>query len=114
MQTIAINSDNDIYINSSGNLVVKSDLEAMGDILINKSQTASDELLYNTEKGIDFFNTIFASPYYPDLFQAELIKQLEDTDGVQKISGYEYREADGIYSYTVKVQTDYGTAVLNG
>ena len=114
MQTIAINSDNDIYINSAGNLVVKTDLQAMGDIITNKSQTNINELLYNTEKGIDFFNTIFASPYYPDLFQAEVTAQIEDTDAVQKITDFTSSESDGVFSYTAKIQTDYGVVALNG
>ena len=114
MQTIAINSDNDIYINAAGNLVIKTDLNAMGDIITNKSQTNINELLYNTEKGIDFFNTIFASPYYPDLFQVEVTAQIEDTDAVQKITNFSFEENDGIFSYMAKIQTDYGVIALNG
>ena len=114
MKTLAINTSNDIYINSVGNIVVKSDLEAMGDILVNKSQTNLGELLFNTEKGIDFFNTIFASPNYIDLYQNQLITQIEQTDKVERITNYDAEIDKNIYKYQVEVQTEYGEVSLNG
>lgn len=114
MKTIGIDSNNDIYLDNSNNLGMKSDLGAMGDILVNKSQTVEGELIYDTEKGIDFFNTIFSSPCYPDLFQNQLLTQLEDTYAVQEVSGYTAETSDGVYSYKVNVQTDYGQIALNG
>ena len=114
MQTISINDSNDIYLTSSGNLAIDTDINAMGDIFVNKSQTRKGELLYDTEKGIDFFNTIFNSPSYPELFQNEVITQLEDTQATQKITSYESEQNNNVYSYTVKIQTDYGEIALNG
>jgi len=114
MKTIAINSNNDIYLDSSGNLVVKSDLNAMGDILVNKSQTNIGELLYNATKGIDFFNTIFASPVYIDLYQNQLLTQLEQTNGVERIESYNADIINNVYKYQVEVQTEFGEVSLNG
>ena len=114
MKTIAINSNNDIYINSSGNLVIKNDLEAMGDILVNKCETNLGELLYNSLKGIDFFNTIFASPSYVDLFQNQLITQIEQTAAVERIESYDAEIVKDVYKYKTEVQTEYGEVSLNG
>lgn len=114
MKTLGINDNNDICLDSSNNIVVKEDLAAMGDILINKSQTKSGELLFNNSKGIDFFNTIFSSPAYPDLFQNEVITQLENTEAVEKVSNFNAAINNNIYSYTVNVQTEYGEISLNG
>ena len=114
MQTIAINTNNDIYIDNSGNLALKTNLSAMGDIFINKSQTNLGELSYDTEKGIDFFNTVFSSPTYLDLFQNEVITQLEDTEETQKVSNFNSTLEDDLYSYSVEIQTSYGKVTLNG
>ena len=114
MKTIAINSNNDIYINTSGNLVIKDDLEAMGDILVNKCQTNLGELLFNQVKGIDFFNTIFANPVYIDLFQHQLVTQIEETDRVDKIENYDAEISKNVYTYKTKVQTEFGEVNLNG
>ncbi len=113
MQTIAINSNNDIFVDNSGNLAIAKDLEAMGNIFINKSQTNKDELLYS-DKGIDFFNTIFSSPVYPDLFQNELINQLVDTESTKDVDNFQANIENGIFKYSVDIQTEYGRIALNG
>lgn len=114
MKTIGINENNDIYLDNSNNLCIKRDLSAMGDIFVNKSQTNKGELLYNTLKGIDFFNTIFSSPTYLDLFQNELLTQLENTEQTQKINNYTEEIKDNTYKYSVNIQTSYGKVTLNG
>ena len=116
MQTIAINENNDIYLDSSGNLAIKTDLAAMGDIIVNKCQTNQGELLFNNIKGIDFFNTIFNSPAYPDLFQNQVLREIEQTDKVQQINSYtsDIDIKNNLYSYKTEIQTDYGVLNLNG
>ncbi len=114
MQTIAINDSNDIYLTASGNLATKTDLEAMADILTNKAQGNRGELLYDSEKGVDYFNTIFNSPCYPELFQQQLIQELEDTDEVTSVDEYTADIDGDVYSYEVKISTTYGELDLNG
>lgn len=113
MQTIAINDNNDIYIDKSGNLAIKKDLEAMGDVFVNKTQTLKNELLYS-DKGIDYFNTIFSSPSYPDLFQNELTNQIENTESTISVDDFEGEIKDGMYKYQAKIQTEFGEVYLNG
>lgn len=114
MKTAAINQNNDIYLTPSGNLALKEDLNAMGDIFINKSQTVRGELLFNTEKGIDFMNTIFNSPAEPELFQSELVEQLEDTEETESVYSYTSSVKEGVYEYTADIITTYGNITLNG
>ena len=113
MQTIAINENNDIYVDSAGNLAIKTGISAMGDIFVNKSQTVQNELLYS-DKGIDFFNTIFSSPAYPDLFQNQLTNQLEDTEATIRVNSFEATTQNNVFSYTAKIETEYGELYLNG
>ena len=114
MKTLAINSDNDIFLDNSGNLAIAVDLKAMANIYTNKSQANLGELPYNTDKGIDFFNTIFSSPCYPDLFQNEVLTQLEDTEKTLEILNYTDEIKDDVYSYSVEILTEYGVIELNG
>ena len=114
MKTIAINENNDIYLTPSGNLAIKTDLAAMGDILINKAQTNRGELIYDTAKGVDYFNTIFSSPCYPELFQQQLVSELENTDQVLEVSDYEAAVENNVYAYSVNITTTYGEVALNG
>ena len=114
MLTLGINSNNDLYLTPQGNLGTKTDLEAMGDIFINKSQTNRGELIYNQDSGIDFFNTIFGEPCYLDIFQNQLISELEDTAETQKISDFTQEITKGNYTYSVNCQTTYGQLNLQG
>lgn len=114
MITIGINDNNDIYLDAEGNLAVKKDLDAMGDIFINKAETNRGELIYDDEKGIDFFNTIFSSPCYPDLFQTQLMSELENTEETQGVTGFTFETSGGVYGYRAKIQTSYGQVTLNG
>lgn len=114
MLTFAINKNNGLYLDSQGNIATKKDLDAMGDILVNKAQTVKGELQYDTGKGIDFFNTIFGDPSYPDLFQNQLLTELKNTDEVDGVSGFTAEIKDGVYSYTVNCKTSFGQVNLNG
>lgn len=114
MRTLAINDTNDIYLTPSGNLAVKNELAAMGDILINKAQTNRGELIYDTAKGVDYFNTIFSSPCYPDIYQQQLVSELENTDQVLEVSDYEAKVENNVYAYSVNITTTYGEVALNG
>lgn len=114
MKTLGINSNNDIYLDSSNNLVIDQGLQAMADIYTNKSQTILGECQYDTEKGIDFFNTIFASPTYFDLFQNELMTQLQETDDTISVSNFQENIQKNVYNYSVNILSTYGEVTLNG
>lgn len=114
MKTISINENNDIFLTPSGNISIKTDIEALGDILVNKTQTNRGELQFNEEKGIDFLNTIFNSPAEIEFFESELINQIEDTDNVQNVYNFESETKNGIYSYKADIITDFGNITLNG
>lgn len=114
MKTIAINENNDIYLTPSGNLATKQDIEAMGDIFVNKAQTVRGELQYDTEKGIDFYNTIFNSPAETEMFQSELVEQLENTEDTENVYSYTSKIDGEVYSYKAEIITAYGNITLNG
>mgnify|MGYP003297609062 CR=1 FL=1 len=42
-------------------------------------ETLKGEIVYNTEKGIDYFNTVFCEPIYPDVFQNQVKNEILDT-----------------------------------
>lgn len=111
---MSINENNDIYLTPSGNISIKTDIEALGDILVNKTQTNRGELQFDEEKGIDFLNTIFNSPAEIEFFESELINQIEDTDNVQNVYNFESETKNGIYSYKADIITDFGNITLNG
>lgn len=114
MITFGINKNNDIYLNALNNCELKKDLEAMGDIYVNKSQTNTGEMKYNAIKGIDFFHTLFNHSPFPDLFQNQVQTQLQDTLETQNVTEFTPQLKDSVFSYSVKIQSSYGEVTLNG
>lgn len=114
MLTVGIDENNDLFLDNNGNIVIKYDIEAMGDIYVNKAQTNKGELVYNTEKGIDFFNTVFGEPCYPDVFQYQLLNELRDTAETEAVNGYTQEINNGVLKYRVDCKTTYGNITTNG
>ena len=66
MKTIGTNSDNDIYLDSLGNLAVLSDIDALSLVIKQRIQTVLGECQLATNVGVDYFGSVFNSP--PDVF----------------------------------------------
>lgn len=114
MQTISINQNNDIYLDTSGNLAITLDIYALADISKNKVLTNLGEPEYNVLQGIPYFETIFTDTPKIDLFQAAIIETLENTDDIERVSNFEYTQNNGIFSYSLIEHTTYGEINLNG
>lgn len=114
MKTIGTNQNNDIYIDSSGNLAILTDINALANISKNAILTTQGEPQYNQENGIPYFETIFTDTPSIDLFQAAQIATLENLENVNRVEEYNYSQANNIFSYSVKIDTTYGEIIING
>jgi len=114
MKTIATDSKNDLFINAQGNIAITKDIEALANISKNAVLVNQGELEFNKQKGVPYFETIFADSANTDMFQAHIIHTLEDLDGIERVAAFSYSVKDGVYSYSVEEITEYGTVVLNG
>lgn len=114
MITIATNSDNDIYKDSSGNLALLTDINALANVSRNVILTTLGEPEYNQEDGIPYFETIFTDNPKIDLLQAAQVARLEQLEGVNRVSNYEYNQSNGVYSYSLIEHTTFGDIQLNG
>lgn len=114
MITIATNSDNDIYTDSSGNLAMLTDINALANVSKNVVLTALGEPEYNITDGIPYFETIFTDTPKIDLLQAAQVAALENLEDVNRVSNYEYEQTDGIYSYSLIEHTTFGDIKING
>ena len=114
MITIATNENNDIYINSSGNISTSQDIFALANISKNKALTTLGEPEFNQLEGIPYFETVFADTPKIDLFQAALFTAIESLEGVKRVLSFDYEQKNNIFSYTLKEQTQYGDIILNG
>lgn len=114
MITIATNSDNDIYVDSTGNLAMKTDIEALANVSKNVVLTNLGEPEYNTEYGVPYFETIFTDTPKIDLLQAAQVAILENLNDVNRVSNYEYEQENGVFSYSLVEHTTFGDIQING
>ena len=114
MITITTNKNNDIFVDATGNLATKNDIEALANVSVHTVLTALGEPEFNQTDGIPYFQTIFTDTPQIELFQAAIISALESLESVQRVSDFEYTQNNGVFSYSLKEHTIYGDIVLNG
>lgn len=106
----------DIYLDDMGNLAIKSDEDALLDIITNVVRTKRYELQYDMNKGIPYFETIFANTGLLGLWRSYVIDELERVEGVVSVESliYSLDESSKKISYTCQLRTKYGESSLNG
>lgn len=114
MQTISVNQNNDIYVDTSGNIAMGKDKYALSDICKNKVLTTLGEPEYNQTAGIPYFETVFCDTPKIDLFQTAVIETIEQTDNVNRVTNFDYDQDNGVLSYSLIINTDFGDIQLNG
>lgn len=114
MITISTNENNDIFLDSSGNIAMSTDINALANVSKNKVLTTLGEPEYNQLDGIPYFETIFTDTPKIDLFQAAVIDTLESLDEVQRVTNFDYEQNNGVFSYSLIEKTTYGDIQLNG
>lgn len=114
MQTISVNQNNDIYVDTSGNIAMGKDKYALSDICKNKVLTTLGEPEYNQTAGIPYFETVFCDTPKIDLFQTAVIETIEQTDNVNRVTNFDYDQDNGVLSYSLIINSDFGDIQLNG
>lgn len=114
MITISTNENNDIFIDSTGNIATSEDIQALANVSKNKALTTLGEPEYNQLDGIPYFETIFTDTPKIDLFQAAMINSMESQEEVQRVSNFEYTVNNGVFSYSLIEKTTYGDITING
>ena len=108
MRTLAINTNNDIFLDASGSLAFAQDIDAQAAIATNKTRT-----LLAAQAGIPFFDVVF-NKFDPKLFEQFLRQTLLETPGAVKVTQYNYEIQNGVLTYSAVLTTDLGEATVNG
>ncbi len=113
-QTLGTDSNNDLYLNSDGNIAVLSGLQAVLAACETATKAQLGEMLLATTQGIPNFQTIWVgSPNYP-LFQNYLRRTLLGVSGVQDVTEIEITVRDNVLGYTATIDTAFGLGEANG
>lgn len=116
MTGIALDNNNDIYLDKYKNLALAHDIEAVKTAVSCATKTNYGEIILNTRLGIPYFQTIFTA--HPDIelwisYMKEAIMSVPKVIGISYFKTNEYRK-DKVLKYAAVINTEYGTEEING
>lgn len=79
---------NDLYLDSSNNLAMAKDAQAVGEHVRQRLMTFYGEWFLDTTAGVKWLTEILGQRYDPALAEAVVKAEILDTDGVTGISGF--------------------------
>lgn len=113
MITLATNSSNSIYVNASGNIATLDGAAALAQTLAHMSQTRRSEMLYATDRGIPYWNTIFSTKDVL-MFEAAMRTEFLAHPEVTGIDSFAVTIDGETLTYTATVNSIYGEVLVNG
>ncbi len=116
VKTLAVDKNNDLYLDSNGNLSVVTELEAVLQSCAQSVKAITGQLLFNTERGMPNFKTIWDGdgaqniPQYEAAWR-EIVKSNPD---VKEILQLEFTQEDNQLKYVSLILTTFGIGRING
>ena len=106
--------NNDIFLDGLNNIAIAGDAEALANIVMHRQRTVLGELRYNTDAGIPYFTTVFATP--PDLrmFEAFVIADTETIPGIVGVDSFNVSVRDNTVRFEMQINTEFGRVAVNG
>ena len=113
-KTIATNSNNDIYLDASGNLAVLTGQEAVAAACRTASLLQLCEAIYQTNLGLPNFQAIWVGVPNLAIYEAYLRKTIQSVECVVSITSLKTSVENNVLRYTATVESVYGSLYLNG
>lgn len=113
MITLGTNDTNSIYADQTGSLVVLSGAVALAQTLGQISRTRRGEMVFATDKGIPYWDTVFQTKdilMFEAAMRAEFMKHPE----VNRINSFVVTISGEELAYVSEIDTIYGVVKVNG
>jgi len=122
MQTLSANVNstipgvafNDIYLNAQGNISLSYDLQAVLQGCAQAAQTVLGEIIFNTNQGIPFFQTIWEGIPNVQQYTAALRVAFLNVPNVVEVVSLMTQQVNNEFQYTAVIRTIYGSGGISG
>ena len=111
---LAVNSNRDIYLDSTGRLAVATGQQAVLQACEHAAYALRGQMVLNADGGIPDFTLIWNGNPNLSQYEAALRASWLAVDGVQSIVSFNSVNSGNIVSYEAVIQTIYGSGSLNG
>jgi hypothetical protein len=112
-QSFSINSNNDIFIGTDGNLSIATGITAIEYACQNAAQAQLNEMIFAYNQGVAYFETIWQNTANVAQFEASLRAAITSVPGVTGISNLTILVQNNQLNYTATIQTIYGTGNIS-
>jgi hypothetical protein len=113
-QLLAVDENNDLYLNRTGNIAISRNLEAVLQACEHIAKAQLLEMVLAQERGIPNFETIWNGSPNVAQFEAYLRRNILTVEGVIDILELETSVINNILAYNITIKTVYGLGVVNG
>ncbi|URG13023.1 hypothetical protein B2_30 [Stenotrophomonas phage B2] len=114
MKTIAVDENNDFYLDKSGNFPLLSDKNALEQTSRNYAATVYAEMIHQFDLGVPYDRTVFER--FPNIptFEVGLRRRLLELPNVASVVRLEVDFIGDVLSYSAILDTDFGEVPVNG
>lgn len=112
--TLAVNAQNDLYLEPSGNIALASGLEATLQACAQEAKTILGEMVLATDRGIPYFEVVFVGQPSVPQFSAALRLAWSTVPHVIEVTSLAIGQAGNTLTYEATITTDYGQGVISG
>jgi hypothetical protein len=113
-QTLKLNANNDLVLNSSNSLTMLSGVDAVAAACTTAAKTQLGECVLQTGQGLPNFQALWVG--VPDfaIWQAYLENTLLNVEGVATVQSVKLTQTEGVLSYVAEINTIYGPITVKG
>lgn len=112
--TLGLNSSNDIYLGTDGNIVLLSGIEAVGGACYTISKTRLGEMVLSNTQGIPYFQSLWNGTPNLKIWESYLVAQLQNVLGVTGVQSVTTSINNNALNYIATIQTQYGVTTITG
>ena len=113
MITLKADKNRDIFVNESGDFVFLADKEAVSEVSEAYIRTARNEMIHKMNKGMPYFESIFAGVASIPQFEASFRARMREIEEVRAVTQFKAYFDDGVIKYDAIIQTINGEVRLS-
>lgn len=110
--TFATDKNNDFYLDENGNIAMATGQDAIKFVCEQITRTLQGELIYHTDEGLPYVDSIWSNKASQLRFQAALRAALEDVPEVIEVNSISTELEKDVFKYEVVLRTVYGQVTI--
>lgn len=112
-RTLAVNSNNDIFVGADGSLAVATAREAVLNCCAQAAKTQLGEMIYAVDQGLPNFGAVWNGAPNVGLFEAYLRRNLQAVPDVVSVNSVTIDATGSALIYVATIQTTYGPGIIS-